>query len=341
MEFNKLNKQQKIFLVFVLPGFLSVIVVASYLIFGSGDSQKENATASMGLNTSLPTTASNIEGERISAYQKQVYQEKAASRKNSDFVLGNYAILSEEEIKQKENKTNGEKDESSLGAIRQQLVAEQKAMASFDGRETYDEKRVRARRKQQANSAPKPEPKPAPANKVSFNSISVGGKNNRINAHNGTLAYIHGNQTVHHGSAVKIRTGKELILTNGEKIPANTFLYGTCSLVGERMNISIQRVQIGSHIISCSLTGYGTDGNPGIYIPGSVQKEENKKSSAKGLKKIGSVLGAGVNIASGGILGDIAETATEGVIDAVADGSAKSIQQTKVYLPNNERIYLK
>ena len=76
-------------------------------------------------------------------------------------------------------------------------------------------------------------------------------------------------------------------------------------------------------------------------IPAYMYQVPFKKKKIKGLKKIGSVLGAGVSIASGGILGDIAETATEGVIDAVTDGSAKSIQQAKVYLPNNERIYLK
>lgn len=336
MELNNLNKQQKIFLVFVLPGFLAVIVMVSYLIFGTEET-KGNSQA-IGLNTSLPTTPSNIEGERIKAYERQAYQEKSASRKTNDFVLGNYAILSEEEKIQREE-ANGGKDK--LGEVREQLIAEQKAIETFDGHETYDAKKVKAKKKRQSNEAPKEKTPPAKTNEVSFNSISLGSKSNKININHGTLAYIHGNQTIYHGGAVKIRTGKELVLPGGEKIPANTFLYGKCMLVGERMNINIQRVQIGSNIINCNLTGYGTDGNPGIYVPGSIQKEENKKSSAKGLKKIGSVLGAGVSIASGGILGDIAETATEGVIDAVTDGSAKSIQQAKVYLPNNERIYLK
>ena len=165
--------------------------------------------------------------------------------------------------------------------------------------------------------------------------------NPKPNENSGISAYIHGDQTVHHGSLVKIRIGKNITLPNGERIPENTFVYGTCSVAGERMNIKVTRAQVGNKLLTCNLSAYGTDGNIGLHVPGSVQRQENKKASGKGLKKIGNVLGSGVNIATGGLAGSLAQTTTEGLIDAVADGSSKAVQQTKIFLPNNEQIYLK
>lgn len=357
MNFQKLNKQQKTFLIFVLPTLLIIVVVASNFIFS--DEKPTTNEQELGINTALPRVASNLQNEKVSAYKKE--EDQVPTRK-TDFVLENYEILSEkkedentlikEQMGEKETKekSSGETSEDGLLSAKEKINAERKALEEFDENETYDEdkveKKVRARNRtpeniHKENSAASAALPPSETTVVSFNSISVGKKATQsADDFSGTIAYIHGDQTAYHGGTVKIRIGKAISLPS-LSLPVNSFLYGTCTLAGERMNIKIQRAQVGNKIVNCSLIAFGTDGNQGIYVPGSVLKEENKKSSGKSLKKVGSVLGAGVNIATGGILGSVAETATEGVIDAVTTGAAKNVQQIKVFLPNNERIYLK
>lgn len=353
MGLDQLNKQQKILLYYVLPGFILIIIFVSGYFFTLADKEEENKNKGT-IDTSLPTSNSNIQSDKNSAYQKEE-QYKKDHRRGSDFMIGNYAVLAENEkeiekqpdtihVKEKEEKEPQKRSQTgrvnNLQKTRRELIAQQKTLESFDGDEIYDDRKIKRARDQQIeekNTATLPVKQG-----ITFNSIILAKKGTDSQSNtNGSVAFIHGDQTVRHGSVVKIRTGKEMMLSGNQKIPPHSFMYGICAIVGERININIMRVQSGSNIINCNLLCYGTDGNIGIYIPGSVQKDEGKKSSGKGLKKVSSILGSGVSIASGGILGDLAGTIAEGTIDAIADGSTKSIQQIKVFLPNNEKIFIK
>ena len=338
MKVSDMNKQQKIFTFVVLPIILLIAIIIVNIIF-SGEEDNSQQETVIGLNTSLPQTTSNIQEQKIGAYKKEEIFRRNQRERKSDFVLGNYDIL---------NETDSSKEKETLNKVKEQLSEEQQVLQSFAGNEAYDEDAVK-KAKQQKSKPKKKVAEPKSETKivaqqprgVTFNSITIPTITNpKPNENSGISAYIHGDQTVHHGSLVKIRIGKNITLPNGERIPENTFVYGTCSVAGERMNIKVTRAQVGNKLLTCNLSAYGTDGNIGLHVPGSVQRQENKKASGKGLKKIGNVLGSGVNIATGGLAGSLAQTTTEGLIDAVADGSSKAVQQTKIFLPNNEQIYL-
>ena len=327
MNFKQLNKQQKILLLFGLPTFLLIIIFISHQFFTSTESEVKNHGE---LNIVLPTSRNNIESEKISAYNKEQQYIDTPSQ-NSDFLIANYAILNDTEKKrdsietdrtQVTTKSNNTRGIHKLETRRKELITQQP-------------------QEQQPLESPDKDEISGYGSKITFNSIVINEKEDPSNKNSGSIAFIHGNQTVHHGSIVKIRTGEEMVLQGNQKIREHSFMYGQCSLVGERINIKIMRVQDGSNIINCNLSCYGTDGNVGIYIPSSIKQKEGKKSSSKTIKNIGSVLGSGVSIASGGLLGDITETIAEGTINAIADGSAKSMQQIKIFLPNNEKIYIK
>ena len=78
-----------------------------------------------------------------------------------------------------------------------------------------------------------------------------------------------------------MRIGQEIELKNGQKIPANTFAYGICKIVKERVQIQITQVQVGQKLIAWNFTVCDTDGNEGIHIPGSVQRKESKTSTSR------------------------------------------------------------
>ena len=330
MKISSLNKQQKIIVFIIMPSILIFTIIAAHIIFPNN---KETSSFNTNINTSLPKTTENIQGQKTKAYkQEETIGEK---KKKSDFVLGDYEILNENNSK--------EDSEERLNETREKLIQERETLESFDPDTPYDDKVLEnAKKKHKSkNVIPEIHPTPQPQG-ITFNSITV--KNSsKINSttSGGILSYIHGDQTITSGSLVKIRIGKDITLPSGEKIPAKSFVYGVCAFTKERLNIKITQVQINNNLIKCNLIAYGTDGNPGIYVPGSIQRQENKKSSSKGLKNIGNALGSGVSVAAGGIIGNVAETTTKGMIEAVADGSAKAVAETKIFLPNNERIYLK
>lgn len=359
------TKNQKIILFVFLPVFFILLIGISYFLFGEKEVPKSYTT----LNTSLPSTSSKIETEKINSYNKDADINRNLEKRNRDFILGDYAILTEDEEKKIENKNEieshkiqkkqvnnneGESREEELRKAQKILEEEQEVLTQFDENDVYDEERIVAKKKKHVSKKTPPKkkimPEENPSNTsyakktgVTFNSLKLGTTSSQVKSSepSGILAYIHGEQTVRHGSIVKVRIGQEVELDDGTQIPAHSFLYGTCSITKERLNINIIRAQIGYNIVTCNYSVYGVDGNSGLYVKRSVQKDENKRASGKGLKKIGSVVGSGVKFAGGGVLGSIAETAAEGMIDAVADGTAKSVEQITILLPNNERIFLK
>lgn len=356
----KFTKQQKILYFYIFPGMIIIFIFALALIF-SAPSSKKPKEDKIFISTSLPGVKSNLKEEKISAYRAEDIKQRTSNRRDeSDFILADYSVITAEtsneiteekesgifEYNPNSSKKNKQTGKKGLYETRNQLENEKKTLEQFDANETYDQENVTKKKssikkiKKLPPADIKKDSQPMVNNGVIFNSSTLSNQSNKTHI-KGILAYIHGDQIVYSGGYVKIRTGQETTLPTGHKIPANSFLYGKCSLQTDRLHIKITQVEIGSNFLSCNYTVYGTDGNPGLNIRKSVQKEENKKGVGRGVQKIGSVLSSGVKIASGGIIGDLAETATEGVIDAVADGTSKAATQRDIYLPNNDRIYLK
>lgn len=343
------TKQHKILLFAALPIFFIAIVAVSSILL----KEEKKEIKQIAISTSLPEVSSNIKEERNKAYQdEKIIQAQIDKReKKSDFVLSNYTLLSDEDkLKGKNDHEKEISTDTKTKEIRKKTPKINPVVntAEESRRQILKEQKIlEAKLSKEENKPSKTLPSPPPpdpekeqqSSPISFNSISLGKKIIPTNK-NGTPCFVHGDQTVYQGAIIKLRTGKKIILSSSV-IPANTFLYGKCTLANERLHVTITHIQLGDEIISCNLSGYGLDGNKGIHVPGSVQKEANKKSSSSGIKRVGSALGSGINIATGSLLGKVAETATEGAIDALADGTSKAIQQTKVFLKNNEPLFLK
>ena len=95
-------------------------------------------------------------------------------------------------------------------------------------------------------------------------------------------AVIHESQEVVSGSLVKLRlTGPAVV--NGHRLAANTFIYGKCSLAGERLNIAIETLKAGGSIFPAALEVYDVDGLEGLHIPGAITRDAGKQAGADAL----------------------------------------------------------
>ncbi|WP_345331535.1 conjugative transposon protein TraM [Mucilaginibacter defluvii] len=96
------------------------------------------------------------------------------------------------------------------------------------------------------------------------------------NAEGNTIqAVIHEDQTLVSGAVVKLRL-VDGIYVKGKMIPKGSFVYGTCALNNERLDIKIASIRYLNNILPVALTVYDLDGLEGLYVPGSISRDAAK-----------------------------------------------------------------
>lgn len=143
-------------------------------------------------------------------------------------------------------------------------------------------------------------------------------------------AVIHESQEVVSGSLVKMRLTESAVV-NGRALPANTFIYGKCSLAGERLNISIETLKTGNRVFPVALEVYDVDGLEGLHIPGAITRDAAKQAGADGLNAADAMtMSADPTLAAAGV----AVTAVKGL-------GQKKIRLVKVRLKAGYQVMLK
>lgn len=94
---------------------------------------------------------------------------------------------------------------------------------------------------------------------------------------NAIEAIISSNQTIVNGAVVKFRLVND-VYVKGQLIPANTLISGIATLDGERLTVEINSIRSGKSLFSVKLEVYDMDGLPGIYIPGTINRDVAKES---------------------------------------------------------------
>jgi len=103
---------------------------------------------------------------------------------------------------------------------------------------------------------------------------------------NAVEAAIHETQSIVNGSIVKIRLASDVFI-NGVLIPKNSFVFGTASLKGERLEIKISTIRYQNSIFPVELSVFDIDGIKGIYIPGTINRDVAKASADRSMQGIG------------------------------------------------------
>lgn len=104
-------------------------------------------------------------------------------------------------------------------------------------------------------------------------------------ASNAIEAVVQGEQVIVSGGVVKMRLLSDL-LVQGKTIPANTFIFGSCSLKGERLNISVKSIGHEAGIFPVNLTVYDLDGQEGLFVPGAITRDAAKTGSSQMLQGV-------------------------------------------------------
>ncbi|GAB3307656.1 conjugative transposon protein TraM [Hymenobacter tenuis] len=147
---------------------------------------------------------------------------------------------------------------------------------------------------------------------------------------NAVPAVVHSDQVVSQGSTVKLRLLSDVEI-QGQLIPRNSFIYGTCGISGNRLTIKAANVQYENNVFPISLKAFDLDGNEGLNIPGSVERDAAKQGLASGTS-------------SAELLAMSPNLATQAAGVALQTGKAltgKKIRQVKIHLKANYQLLLK
>ena len=151
---------------------------------------------------------------------------------------------------------------------------------------------------------------------------------------NTIAACVQGDQTITDGQTVKLRL-LEPMRVSGRVIPRNTLLVGTARLQGERLGIGITSLEHGGNIIPVELEVYDSDGQAGIFIPGSMEIDAAKEIGAN----MGSSLGSSINISTDAGA-QLASDLGRGAIQGISQYISKRMRTVKVHLKSGYRVLL-
>lgn len=147
-------------------------------------------------------------------------------------------------------------------------------------------------------------------------------------------ACVHTRQTVTDGQTVRFRL-LEPMLVSGREIPRNTSVVGVAKIQGERLNVLISSLEYHGNIIPVELAVYDTDGQAGIFIPGSMERSAAKEIVAG----MGTSAGSSMNFSTDAGA-QLAADLGKGLIQGTSQYFAKKMRTIKVHLKAGYKVLL-
>ena len=121
----------------------------------------------------------------------------------------------------------------------------------------------------------------------------------------------------------------------GRIIPRNAVVVGTGKIQGERLDIEVTSLEYDGTIIPVELAVYDTDGQPGIFIPNSMEMNAVREVAAN----MGGSLGSSINISTNAGA-QLASDLGKGLIQGTSQYIAKKMRTVKVHLKAGYRVML-
>lgn len=146
---------------------------------------------------------------------------------------------------------------------------------------------------------------------------------------------VHGDQTVISGQSVRLRL-LEPMRVGRHELPRNALLTGDCRIQGERLAITISQVEHSGNIIPVELAVYDNDGQPGIFIPGSMEANAVREMAAN----MGQNLGTTISITNQSAGDQLLSELGKGAIQGVSQYISKKMRQEKVKLKSGHTLML-
>lgn len=147
-------------------------------------------------------------------------------------------------------------------------------------------------------------------------------------------ACIHSAQTVTDGQTVRLRL-LEAMRVADMVIPKNTVVVGTAKVQGERLGIELNSIEYRGTITPVELSVFDSDGQEGIFIPGSMEVDAVREIAAN----MGGSLGSSINISTNAGA-QLASDLGKGVIQGTSQYIAKKMRTVKVHLKAGYKVLL-
>lgn len=93
-------------------------------------------------------------------------------------------------------------------------------------------------------------------------------------------------QTLVSGESLDMRLAQDAVV-GGVLMPAGTTFVGKALLSGERLQVTVNAIRLGSRVVPVSLEVVGLDGMPGIREPGSINRDAAKESADEAANTLG------------------------------------------------------
>ena len=306
------------------------------LVNGKIDTAKARGLAYDVATNGQPATASS--DAAVLAAQKQLATVQAAQQSNGQITTGGGSALPpEQQMELVRAQHLRELDEARTQASLERISAQSMAAASTGGAAVTVTKPAVVKKKPTTRALMVDEDAivshlgsngTSKKRTASFQGLDDGSTSGM--GANTLATVIHESQEVVNGSLVKVRL-TDAAVVNGHRLAANTFIYGKCTLAGERLTITIETLKSGNNIFPASLEVYDMDGLEGLHIPGTITRDASKQAGAD-------AMGAADMMT---MSGDPTTAAAGVAVNAVKSLGQKKIRLVKVRLKAGYNIMLK
>lgn len=140
--------------------------------------------------------------------------------------------------------------------------------------------------------------------------------------------------TLKEGDNVALRL-LETAQVQGLRIPRQSRLIARAKIEGNRLHLLVKSIEVKGRIIAVKLSAYDTDGQEGVFIPGSEDINALKEVSAN----IGGSMGTSFTFASSA-KDQIISEAARGVMQGASQLLQKKLRTVKVTLKGGYRLFL-
>lgn len=141
-------------------------------------------------------------------------------------------------------------------------------------------------------------------------------------------------QTVTTGARIKLRL-LEPLQVGTVLIPANTPLYGSVRIEGQRMTVSVNSIESGGNILPVELAAHDMDGKAGLFVPNTAERTAMKEAAAN----IGAGFGTSISFTSSAAQ-QLAMDLTRGVLSGGSQYLATKMREVKVAVKANYQLLL-
>lgn len=164
--------------------------------------------------------------------------------------------------------------------------------------------------------------------------FSTVGNTRLTNEKNTIRAIIHDDQTLVDGQTIRLRL-TEPLAAGTTIVPENSIVTGVAKIQGERLDIQITSLEHNGEIIPVEMQAYDTDGQRGIYIPGSLEMNAVKEIVAN----MGNSVGTSFTMTQS-TGAQLTSDLTKGLIQGTSQYMNKKIKQVKVKIKSGYKMLL-